>query len=370
MKLQKFIYSKVKRKYNNANNIAYDSDSEIVGKTPSSLDDDSMHLGIDKVAPIRDARKKNPSESFLNDDDDQFLSESSSTEFDDAELEQTSFILDDNKTTPTPTPFLQANNSSSNNNINNKIPDKSPPQETRSLNSAINVPKVSMEISRKDFESQSESKLDQQSPILVTSSIELSKPEAQKKIDVENKKNKVKNEKLLKESMNKEKAEQPYVVKIDNERKLEEEKSSKKELLKVKDEDVLEEKSNLLKKKKIEALKSTTTSENGEEKGSVKEMRHGSGGDSRTSLISAKLVTNDKKLKERRCLEDKLLERYPFTFAIIYCEVLIIFSVAKIVLQIVLLFHKAPLNYLSCGLWSGPVGLIVVAFVVYTGKGF
>lgn len=115
----------------------------------------------------------------------------------------------------------------------------------------------------------------------------------------------------------------------------------------------MHEKSNKTEKKNLEKLKTQTSID--------KES---------TQLILSPNCNNEyhtvKKQLDRKIIEKRLIEKYPFMFAIIYCEILVISSIAKIVLQVILMLHDAPYNYLSCGIISGLVGLVIFVWIINT----
>lgn len=87
-----------------------------------------------------------------------------------------------------------------------------------------------------------------------------------------------------------------------------------------------------------------------------------------TLISSTNSIKVHKDKLDRKAIEKRLIEKYPFMFAIIYSEILVISSIVKIALQIVLMFHTAPYNYIPCGLISGTIGFLIFVLVINTSK--
>lgn len=62
---------------------------------------------------------------------------------------------------------------------------------------------------------------------------------------------------------------------------------------------------------------------------------------------------------KRTLIEKKLKLYYPFKIGILFSIFLFLSSMIQIVLQLILLINKTPLNSINAGIWSGFIGLLV-----------
>lgn len=326
-------YLKVKRKKTNM--AIYDSASETESPDPcvmvtgGEIEPDGDSFEINKVEPLKDARKQtsHSNESDLNREP----SLSYSDEFDEEEIDdgggggddeeqeledQTSIVLvNDMPVIKPPVDTINLNDEA--NKKQRSVSSGNNPRETPA--SAINVPLVRMELP-KDDDDEEKKKNDEK------------KNKDENKIEIEE----------IKEDDFKTKNNEPAFVIL-----------TEKEINNVRNEPINKSSINKVAKNAPKRMDSEST--------------HTLISNPSTNSSSSPNSGRMNSKKQRKLIEENLIKKYPFQFAIIYCEILLIFSLLKFALQIVLLVHRSPYNYLYCGFWSAFVGLVITGFVFYTG---
>jgi hypothetical protein len=70
--------------------------------------------------------------------------------------------------------------------------------------------------------------------------------------------------------------------------------------------------------------------------------------------------------RPRDIIEKRLRENYPITYALIHCTVTVLICLIEMILEIVLIVHKAPLSKIGSGIWAAIYGFILASVLLYS----